>query len=222
MQDQPVPSRDEGDEATAQLGPILASCHDRSERDFYRDAGQGMLSFYLMPLWSPIVPAAMVIAGLKKLCGQLSSPATWGVLGLVYALVGGHCYWWLFHRPGRPALALHQRGLCRRKLMVAFDELLAIRLGGKIPPVQRVGLAVCRILGKFSRLHADAAAGIGHLYTAGSLTLIYKTGDERALNGILIRPRPDDLRRLFGRLHALHPELLNECMVARFGLDSSH
>ncbi len=194
-------------DSPAHLGPILFRCRDRSYRERMKAVGHDLTSSYLMPLWVPLIASGLVALGLEKLEIKVSVGSFRGFIGVISVGFGGWFFWLLFHEPKGASLVLHERGFRYKGTVVPFEDLEAIRFGGKFSRVQKAVLTANQALGVVSRKNAAAARRMEG-GRQRSITLVYKTGDEKSLDGMQIRPRPEDLRRFLDELRSLRPTLV--------------
>ena len=101
-------------DAIAQLGPILMSCRDRSEKDRLVAMKQNMVVYYLMPLLVPIMALVLTVLGIDKLGIKLSVQGGRILFGSIYLFCCGGLYWQLFRTPKSHSLVLHELGLGTR------------------------------------------------------------------------------------------------------------
>ena len=194
-------------DTTGHLGPVVLSCRDRSEKERLEALDQGLVGYFLMPLWFPLFPLAILAAALGAL-GIKFSPRQFQIFaGVIYAAVCAGMYWQLLRRPKKPSLVLHEDGFRFKKTVARFDELTAIRFGRAFSTVMSAAVRVNRLLGQISQRHA-AAAVLAERAHEGSVTLVFNTGKTKSLNGMLIRPRPEDLKQFLERLRAMRPGLV--------------
>jgi hypothetical protein len=189
------------------LGPVVMSCRDQSEKERIEAMGGDMIFYYFMPAVLPLIMFGFLVQALDKL--RLKPSQQWGQLILVafYAIIAGGWFWQLFRRPRKPSLVLHELGFRYKRTVSLFDELVLIRLGRDFTALESTLFSANRLFGLISPKSASAAA-FGDRVKEGSVTLVFKTGETKALNGMLIRPHPDDLEKFFQHLNAMHPGLV--------------
>ena len=124
-------------------------------------------------------------------------------------VVCGGMYWNFLRSPRKSSLVLHEKGFVFKKTVARFDELVSIRFGRDFSGVASAVLSVYRVLGVISRRYASVVASVGRSKEE-SVTLVFKTGKTKSLNGMLICPKSEDLERFLERLRAMHPGLLEE------------
>jgi hypothetical protein len=188
------------------LGPVVISCRDRSEKERLAAMGQSLIGWYLMPIWTSLIVTLLLTAVIVKFAGR-PSPTVFGLMFVtVFATTSGVLYWQLLRRPRKPSLVLHEQGFRFKKNVVRFDELTSIRFGGQFSSLASAALKVDRWLGEMN----EAAAELVEKGRQGSVTLVFTTGQTKSLDGMLIRPQPDDLKLFLERLRSIRPRLLED------------
>ena len=168
--------------------------------------GQSLIGAYLMPIWASLILTLLLTAAIVKLAGE-PSPTVFGLMFVTaFASTSGVLYWQLLRRPRKPSLILHEHGFRFKKNVVWFDELTSIRFGGQFSSLASAALKVDRWLGGMN----EAAAELVEKGRQGSITLVFTTGRTKSLDGMLIRPQPDDLKLFLERLRSLRPRLLED------------
>jgi len=199
----PVALRDEAE----RLGPVVMSCRDRAEKERIEAVGQDMIFYYFLPLVVPLILSGLFAQALDKFGVKISQLGMRVILGVFYAIFSGGWFWQLFRRPRKPSLVLHERGFRYKKALAPSSELTSVRLGRELSSAESAMASVNRLFGRISPANASAAA-LMERASEGSVTLVFKTGERESLNGMLIRPQPEDLSQFFERLRAMHPSLL--------------
>ena len=174
---------------------------------------QGLFFYYLLPLWCPIIVIGLLALGLDKLGMRLSIPVARVVFGTIYAGLCGGLYWQFLRTPGVSSLVLHELGFRFKETIVLFEELRSIRFGSQLSTLASAVLSTNQFLGRVSRRNA-AAAGLMEKGRDGSVTLVFKDGGTKTLGGMLIRPRPADLKQFLERLSWICPDLVEETVRA--------
>ena len=195
---------------TWDLGPALWSCRDRSEQEKMSAVGHKFIGYYFAVVLCPLLLAAIVLLILFARVGETIPAGTmWALFGLSYAAFCGAGLWWLLRRPKESSLVLHERGFRFKRTVVMFDQLALIRLGRPLSAFQSSQLNVNRQLRYLSPISALAAALLARAWE-GCVILVFQDGRTQSLNGMLIRPQPDDLKQFFVRLRTMHPNLVED------------
>jgi hypothetical protein len=197
----------------AHLGPVVLSCQDRSEKERLEALEQSLLFYYLMPLVVSVVLIGFSALALEKINVRPSIQGFRIIAAAIFALVCGGMYWQLLHRPRKPSLVLHEEGFRFKKTTARFDDMASLRFGRDFSAAISAIVSVNRFFGRISRSSASAVA-LFERSQQGSMTLVFKTGATKSLDGMLIRPQPEDVKRFLERLRAMRPGLVEETPIS--------
>ena len=195
------------DKAELKLGPAMRRCRGRRRSTVWLDLGGSWIHLILMPL---IFTIALVIAT-AAICKSLDAPCSIGGGAVIFVLVVSvvASYGYLFSRPDRCSLVLHERGFRFKNLIIGFQVLQRVRIGQEASELEKAWSEVTGFSGSFHR-GVRMASAIKENGRQATLTLILTDGKPLYLKHALVEYEREDVEALLASLQEACPRVFQE------------